>query len=140
MESLGEKDRAAHLFQKVSAQCADGTGGIVKYVHWQFNGQSARKPFWCWACACSHGTVDKYKDLLKHGHCCPPPPLPKMPGRKSDTKKYEVDAYFVKLHRELGDTMPTPEKPDVSLSLDGEENALIEDVHVLCNLAIEVGG
>ncbi|CAK0906532.1 unnamed protein product [Prorocentrum cordatum] len=63
-----------------------------------------------------------------------------MPGRKSDTKKYEVDAYFVKLHRELGDTMPTPEKPDVSLSLDGEENALIEDVHVLCNLAIEVGG
>ena len=108
-------------------------------MQWKFNGQSVCKQFWCWAYACSHGTVDKYKELLKHGHCCPPAPLPKMPGRRSDTKKYEVDGYFLKLYHELGDTMAIPDKSDASLNLDGGENVLIERDHVLYNLAMDVG-
>lgn len=103
---LAEKERADAAFQSVRMHVCDKDGlFLTGNIKWSFQGTRCCRPFWEWAHALGHGTVDKMRKLIRDGHTSVLVRAPRVPSATSGVQFRKADAWFFMLHQDLGEPL-----------------------------------
>ena len=122
--SFPDKDRAASAFTLVRSQVTDKDGNVhLGHIKFSLMDQRVCRPFWEHAHALGHGTIDKYRSMIRDGATELPAAVPRMPSRTAKVQYFKADAWLADLHQDLGEPLAVAD-PGL-MDLDG--HALVDD-------------
>lgn len=99
-----KQDRMAEILQAVRCQICDRDGNVaIGRCEWTHQQRKVCRPFWEYAHAAGHDTVDSMRKLVMEGHNTIPPPLPAMPGKRANLQMYKADAWFLRQYQKLAE-------------------------------------
>jgi len=128
--NLSEADRRANAFNLIKRQTCDDDGLVrLGHVQWTLQGKRVCRQFWEHAHAVGHATVDTLSQAIRNGALSAPDVTSAhQRDRLSGIQASKADAWFLQLHKNLGEPLPDADREQQKLLVDEALNA--EEIEV----------